>query len=132
MFASSQKAGELPLRPTAMLEMQIKPAARAAQLGDRIGWHTFRHSYSSMLRQLSVEVKVQQELPRHADIRTMMNIYTWIPEAVASDEAGNKSPGFSLLYPSASGAISLPVGLRVVILDKIPFRRTQARVIVAD
>jgi len=76
VFASPQKAGELPLRPTAMLETQIKPAARAAQLGERIGWHTFRHSYSSMLRQLGVDVKVQQELLRHADIRTTMNIYT--------------------------------------------------------
>jgi integrase len=76
LFASPQKAGELPLRPTAMLETQIKPAARAAQLGDRIGWHTFRHSYSSMLRQLGVDVKVQQELLRHADIRTTMNVYT--------------------------------------------------------
>jgi integrase len=29
-----------------------------------------------MLRQLGVDVKVQQELLRHADIRTTMNIYT--------------------------------------------------------
>ncbi len=43
VFASPQKAGELPLRATSMLEMHIKPAAEAAKLGDRIGWHTFRH-----------------------------------------------------------------------------------------
>jgi len=43
---------------------------------DGIGWHTFRHTYSSMLRHLGVDVKVQQELLRHADIRTTMNIYT--------------------------------------------------------
>ena len=29
-----------------------------------------------MLRQLGVDVKVQQELLRHADIRTTINIYT--------------------------------------------------------
>jgi site-specific recombinase XerD len=29
-----------------------------------------------MLRQLGVDVKVQQELLRHADIRTTMNVYT--------------------------------------------------------
>ena len=39
-------------------------------------WHTFGHSYSSMLRQLGVDVKVQQELLRHADIRTTINVYT--------------------------------------------------------
>jgi len=45
-------------------------------LGEGIGWHTFRHSYSSMLRDLQVDVKVQQELLRHADIRTTLNVYT--------------------------------------------------------
>ena len=29
-----------------------------------------------MLRQLGVDLKVQQELLRHADIRTTMNVYT--------------------------------------------------------
>jgi len=76
VFASPQKAGELPLRSTAMLETRIKPAARKANLGDRIGWHTFRHTYSSTLRLLGVDLKVQQELLRHADIRTTMNLYT--------------------------------------------------------
>ena len=76
MLASPQKAGEFPLRSTAMLENQIKPAAKAAQIGNDVGWHTFRHTYSTMLRQLGVDLKVQQELLRHADIRTTMNVYT--------------------------------------------------------
>jgi integrase len=76
VFASQYKAGELPLRPTAVLEDYIKPASVAAGLGNNVGWHTFRHTYSSTLRQLGVDVKVQQELLRHADIRTTMNIYT--------------------------------------------------------
>ena len=59
-----------------MLETQIKPAAKAAQLGNDVGWHTFRHTYSSMLRQLGVHLRIQQELLRHADIRTTMNVYT--------------------------------------------------------
>ena len=41
----------------------------------RVGWHTFRHSHSSLLNALGVDLKVQQELLRHADIRTTMNIY---------------------------------------------------------
>jgi integrase len=76
VFASSHKAGELPLRSSSMLATQIKPAMQAANLGGNVGWHTFRHTYSSMLRQLGVDVKVQQELLRHADIRTTMNVYT--------------------------------------------------------
>ena len=59
-----------------MLARQIKSAADAAQIGSDIGWHTFRHTYSSMLRHLGVDLKVQQELLRHTDIRTTMNVYT--------------------------------------------------------
>jgi len=76
IFASSQKAGELPLRSTKILENHIRPAAIRAGLGNNVGWHTFRHTYSSMLREIGVDLKVQQELLRHADIRTTMNIYT--------------------------------------------------------
>lgn len=76
VFASPQKAGELPLRSTAVLANHIKPAATVIGLGSRVGWHTFRHTYSSMLRQLGVDLKVQQELLRHADVRTTMNVYT--------------------------------------------------------
>ena len=80
---SPQKAGEFPLRPSAMLQKHVKPAIEAAQLGKGIGWHTFRHAYSSMLRQLGVDFKVQQELLWHADIRTTMNVYT---QAVSEDK----------------------------------------------
>ncbi len=64
------------MRSTAALENRIKPAAIRAGLGSNVGWHTFRHTYSSMLRELGVDLKVQQELLRHADIRTTMNVYT--------------------------------------------------------
>jgi integrase len=76
VFASPLKAGELPLRSTAVLENHIKPAATTAKLGGSVGWHTFQHTYSSMLGQLGVDLKVQQELLRHADVRTTMNVYT--------------------------------------------------------
>ena len=76
LFASPQKTGELPLRSTAVLADHIKPAAVRAGLSSNVGWHTFRHTYSCMLRQLGVDLKVQQELLRHADIRTTMNVYT--------------------------------------------------------
>jgi integrase len=58
------------------------PAAIAAGIG-RLGWHTFRHTYSSLLREHEVDIKFQQALLRHADIRTTMNIYTQaVPRAV--------------------------------------------------
>jgi len=59
-----------------ILADHIKPAAEAAKIQGKVGWHTFRHTYSSLLRDLGTDVKVQQELLRHADISTTMNIYT--------------------------------------------------------
>ena len=56
-------------------QRQLKPAAMRAGIG-KIGWHTFRHTYSTMLRSAGTDIKVQQELLRHANIQTTMNIYT--------------------------------------------------------
>jgi site-specific recombinase XerD len=83
-----------------MLETQIKPAAKAAELGEGIGWHTFRHTYSCMLRQLGVDVKVQQELLRHADIRTTMNVYT---QAVREQKRSAHSSVVRLVLPVKIG-----------------------------
>jgi hypothetical protein len=52
-----------------ILQRQLKPAASRAGLG-KIGWHTFRHTYSTMLRSAGTDIKVQQELLRHANIQT--------------------------------------------------------------
>jgi integrase-like protein len=41
----------------------------------RIGWHTFRHTFRTLLDETGAPMKVQQELIRHADIRTTMNVY---------------------------------------------------------
>jgi integrase len=97
VFASSQKAGELPFRSTSMLATQIKPAAAIAKLGTNVGWHTFRHTYSSMLRQLGVDIKVQQELLRHADIRTTLNVYT---QAVSDQKRSAHSSVVRMVLPT--------------------------------
>lgn len=81
VFASWRTVGKLPLRSTSVLEKYLKPAAERAGIG-LIGWHTLRRTFSTLLRANNGEdIKVQQELMRHADIRTTMNVYTQaIPE----------------------------------------------------
>lgn len=64
-----------PRWPDSMLADYIKPAAVRAGIG-KIGWHTFRHTYSTLLHALGTTPAVQKELLRHADIQTTMNIYT--------------------------------------------------------
>jgi hypothetical protein len=46
------------------------------QLSLALNLVTFRRTHSTLLRQLHVNVKVQQTVFRHADIRTTMDIYT--------------------------------------------------------
>jgi integrase len=54
----------------------IRPIARElAEVGDGVGWHTFRHSYRSWLDETGAPIKVQQELMRHANVQTTMNVY---------------------------------------------------------
>lgn len=64
-----------PRWPDGILADYLKPAAAKAGIGD-IGWHTFRHTYSSLLHALGATLAVQKELLRPADIQTTMNIYT--------------------------------------------------------
>ena len=74
IFASPFKAGTLPWQPWRVQQRHIGPAAVLCGIG-HIGWHTFRHTFRSLLDETGAPLKVQQELMRHADIRTTMNIY---------------------------------------------------------
>jgi integrase len=74
VFASPFKAGTTPWQPWKVLQRHIGSAALRCGIGN-IGWHTFRHTFRSFLDETGAPIKVQQELMRHADIRTTMNIY---------------------------------------------------------
>jgi integrase len=76
IFASPSKEGETPYWPDSVLEKIVKPAAKLAGISKTVGWHTFRHSYSTMLRANHADVKVQSELLRHSNIGTTLNVYT--------------------------------------------------------
>jgi integrase len=55
-------------------KQRLKPAGDL--LGVRgIGWHTFRHTYRSLLDETGAPIGVQQKLMRHANVATTMNIY---------------------------------------------------------
>jgi integrase len=64
-----------PWWPLKFVRFHLRPAAEKAGIG-RIDWHTFCYSYSPLLHAYGTDMKVQQELLRHSDIRTTMNIYT--------------------------------------------------------
>jgi len=74
VFASPFKAGKLPWYPWGVERRHLIPAGIRCGIG-RIGWHTFRHTFRTLLDETGAPMKVQQELMRHADIRTTMNVY---------------------------------------------------------
>jgi integrase len=55
------------------------PAAKSAGLG-RVTWHQFRHIHSSLLNDLRVPVKAQEQLG-HASVTTTLNVYTHVVDA---------------------------------------------------
>jgi integrase len=69
-------------------------AAKAAGIGG-LGTHVLRHTLRTWLGSVGTAVGVQQQLMRHADIRTTMNIYG---DAVTADmaEAHGKIVGLAL------------------------------------
>ena len=78
IFANSRTGR--PLHPWTAERRWLLPAGRKVGI-ERLGWHSFRHTYSTLLNEYGTDVKVQQELLRHADIRTTLNLYTTaVPE----------------------------------------------------
>ena len=76
VFASSRSRGRAPLWPSTVLEKVIRPAVLRAGIHKKIGWHTFRHTYSTLLIANGENVKVVQELMRHASSRFTLEIYS--------------------------------------------------------
>lgn len=76
LFASPHTRGSKPYRGQPLMRYYIQPTARRIGITKRIGWHTFRHTYSTLLRAAGVDIKVMQELLRHASSRVTMDTYT--------------------------------------------------------
>jgi integrase len=76
MFASDRMFGSMPIWANTSRQKVLQRAAKQGGITKPIGWHMFRHTYSSLLAECSNDVKVVQELMRHAKVSTTMEIYT--------------------------------------------------------
>jgi len=88
-----------PRWPWRIQALILAPAGVAAGVG-RIGWHSLRHTYSSLLHEHGTDLKVQQELLRHSDVRTTLNLYT---QAVSSAKRAANSKVVQLLLKEKAG-----------------------------
>ena len=105
LFPSLRKNGTQPVTPDMILKRIIRPAAAAAGIVKRIGWHTFRHSLATNLRSLGVDVKVAQELLRHANSRITLDIYT---QAVSSEKTLANGRATELLLSESVSTLTAP------------------------
>jgi len=49
---------------------------KGAEIGiPKLGWHTFRHTYRSLIDEAGAPIGVQQKLMRHSNAATTMNVY---------------------------------------------------------
>lgn len=62
--------------PNEVIKNHLRPAAEKAGVSGKVGWHTLRHSYSTLLRAMGTDIKVQQAMLRHSNIAITLNTYT--------------------------------------------------------
>src|ERR1700738_5169206 len=87
------------------MRKHIHPAIENLGIKKRIGWHTFRQSYSTLLRHLGTDIKVQQDLLRHSSARLTLDTYT---PAVTPAKREAQNAVVRLLLPAESGSLPAP------------------------
>jgi integrase len=97
VFASPAKKGKQPYWPDNLMKRYIKPVARKAGINKNIGWHTFRHSFGTLLKANGEDVKTVQELLRHANSRITLDVYT---QAVNSHKRAAQSEVVKMMVPN--------------------------------
>ena len=97
VFASKRYRGRRPYWGQAILRKYIRPAAQRVGIQKRFGWHTFRHTYSTLLRSVGTEFKVMQELLRHSSFRSTLDVYT---QAVTPAKHAAQAAVMSLVFSS--------------------------------
>jgi len=96
VFASPVNQGRWPYLAQQIMRRHILPVARKLGITKRIGWHTFRHTYSTLLRSTGAELKIMQELLRHSTIRVTLDTYT---QAVTTEKRNAQEAVVALLFP---------------------------------
>ncbi len=121
VFASRTNKGSKPYRGQTLMRKYIRPAAQKIGIDKRIGWHTFRHTYCRLLRAVAADIKVMQELLRHASSRVTMDTYT---QAVTSAKRHAQSAVVGLFQkgPESQNAQTPSIGgLGTSAAELVPF-----------
>lgn len=107
VFASRRYRGRKPYWGQAILRKFIRPRTLELGIEKHFGWHTFRHTYSTLLRSVGTEFKVMQELLRHSSLRSTLDVYT---QAITPSKHAAQAAVMSLVLSASGSSISLPNG----------------------
>jgi len=86
----------------AILRKYVRPVAEKAGIQKCIGWQTFRHTYSTLLRSVGTEFKVMQELLRHSTLRSTLDVYT---QAITPAKHAAQAAVLSLVFASEANGV---------------------------
>ena len=75
VLASPTTNGRNPIWLDIVLQHYIRPVLKDAGITKTVGWHTFRRSLATLLATRGENVKVVQELLRHANSSTTLELY---------------------------------------------------------
>jgi integrase len=101
VFASRRHRGRKPIWGQAILRKHIRPVAQRVGIQKQFGWHTFRHTYSTLLRSVGTEFKVMQELLRHSSLRSTLDVYT---QAISPAKHAAQAAVLALVFASETNS----------------------------
>lgn len=104
VFASRRHRGRKPIWGQAILRKYIRPVAQSVGIQKRLGWHTFRHTYSTLLRSVGTEFKVMQELLRHSSLRSTLDVYT---QAISPAKHAAQAAVLALVFTAETNSIAV-------------------------
>jgi integrase len=75
VFASPQMKGKQPYWPGTLWRYYGRPAIKRAKVAKNVTYHTFRHTFGTLLNANGENSKVVQELLRHASLKVTTDVY---------------------------------------------------------
>jgi integrase len=96
--------GRQPVWLSTIMRYYIQPLATKLGINKQIGWHTFRRTFSTLLKANGADVKVVQELLRHSTTRMTLDTYT---QALGADKRAAQSKVVEMIRPQGECVFSV-------------------------
>src|ERR1700686_4233544 len=98
---AGSKRGKQPVWLSAVMRDYIQPSARKLGITKKMSWHTFRHTFSTLLKGNGEDVKVVQGRLRHSTAKMTLDTYhagSQSAEACGAEQSGRDDQAKTKLY----------------------------------